>query len=439
MDMSYLASSFYLLMGLGSGLYLLFYALFRKSIVSFSDPLNYTGLVVVLYLAGALVLPSVFDVNRSYVYVIILVTLYVVAGAFCSKPSIPDSPPRLATDRGSQLLFTSILTGLICTNLVVNQIFGVMPLFQGTQARAEYGSVVAPTLYFLSPDLGHLALLAFLLTEVKRVRLAAGIGVVASFMSTMLSGSKSGLFSLALIFFSVDYILNLRRLASPSASQRIALTKRIKILRRRGAAGGIGIVALMPAYLAFIGATSSGGAKEAFTAMATRLFGGFDALAIIVVKNIDITAVHGVNISGFYFYPFLKKLSLTPEFQSAGLYLIYLLSDSYQNALSGLNPNSTFPIELLLSNGSLALSGALTILAVAVVFRIRAAVIKRGALRMFDLVLWVLVVFGPFSILIDGAYFVIRSYELIAVYMAIDIVINAITWINPGKKVFRLL
>jgi len=436
MDMSYLASSFYQLALLGCAIYAAIYLLFRRSIVSFSDPLNYNALIIAFYLAGALVLPSSHILNLSYIYVLILIALYIIAGAFFSHRRLPNRVPQLGVDRTTQLLFTAALTGLIVVNLIANQVFGVMALFEGTQARAAYGSVISPSLYLLSPFLGIMVLLVFILTEVKPVRRLAGVGVCVSIVSTILGGSKSALFSILLIFLIADYVLNLKRNASTSSVEMLACTKQIKRIRRSGLTVAAAIAIVLPAYLSLIGAGSGGGGLEA---LAVRLFGGFDDLAIIGVKNIDITTIHGINISDFYFYPLIKKFAYTPEFQSSGSYLIYLLSGDYEFATSGLNPNSSLAIELLISNGSIVISSILVTLVAAVVFRLRRSLIARPKLRMFDLVLWTLVVIGPFSVILDGTYFVITSYTLLGIYAALNISINALSWLGPGRKLFRLL
>jgi hypothetical protein len=219
----------------------------------------------------------------------------------------------------------------------------------------------------------------------------------------------------------------------------LALTKKIRALRIYGIFCAVGTAILLPVYLVLIGADAGGGAGLALEAFATRLFSGFDNLAIIAFSDIDLLSIHSINISDFYFYPFIKRFSHTPDFQSSGQYLIYLLRGNYEFATSGLNPNSGLSIELLLSNGSLALSIALIALAAAAMFRLRATMLRRANLSMFDLVLWALVVLAPFSVMLDGAYFVVRSYTVIGLYTGLNFVVNAIGWLGPGRKTFKLL
>ena len=437
--MSYLASSFYLVLAIAAGLYLLLYLLYRRQIVSFTDPLNYGVFLLASYLAGALILPSLHSVNWSYECIVILTIVYVATGVLFSRRSSPIRAPRLGVGRSQQLLFTTALTGLLFLNLVVNQIFGVMPLFQGTQARADYGSVALPSLVLLAPDLATMLFLIFLLTEARKVRVLAGIGVVISVVSTILGGAKSSIFSILLLLMVADYIQNLKRNASQSPSEILLLTRKIKKIRRFGVVCAIATILLLPAYLVLIGADRGGGSGSALAGFAARLFGGFDGLAIIAVRDIDLFSVQNINISDFYFYPLIKRFSHTPDFQSSGQYLIYQLSGSYDLAASGLNPNSSFSIELLLSNGSLALSIVIIVFVAAVMFGLRETLLRRKSLTMLDLVLWALVVLAPFSILLDGAYFVTRAYLFLGLYLALNFIVNAIGWLGPGRKKFWLL
>jgi hypothetical protein len=236
-----------------------------------------------------------------------------------------------------------------------------------------------------------------------------------------------------------DYVLHLKLATSQIQSTQIALRKRIGSTRRAAIVCALGIAILLPAYMVTIGAVRGEGGGAAYRSFSARLFDGFDGLAVVASTNIDLTSVQDVNISGFYFYPILKKMAHAPEFQSAGSYLIYLLTGSYTLATSGLNPNSTLAIELLISNGSIVLSGILIALASAAVFRLRVGLLRRSRLRILDLVLWTLVVCGPFSVLIDGAYFVVRSYELVGLYLAINFLVNMAIWFAPGRKYIRLL
>jgi hypothetical protein len=435
---SYIATSVALLAILATSLYLLFYLLFRRAITSLFDPLNYWALLVALYLAGASILPLFYPVNRSYYYVIGLIFLYILSAAIASRTRATIGKLRLQVGGQHQMMFAAALDGLLAINLVANQFFGVMPLLQGTEARAGYGAVALPTLQVLAPDMGLVILLLFLMTNIRAVRVITGIGVLISIVSTIVGGSKSAIFDLLFIVVVGLYVSQLKLRSCDSEYMRGRLVKRINRLKKVGWMAVIGVTAVAPAYLTLIGA-ASGGAAGALQTLVMRLFTGFDGLAILVVKDVDLTAPHPVSLSGFYLYPILGKFGATPDFQSAGVYIRYLLTGSYRAATSGLNPNSTFPIELLLASNSWMISAIVIICTSFLLFHLRSWLLSKSELRMLDLMLLSLVVFGPFSMLLDGSSFVIRSYELIGLYFGLTGVFHLIAWLGPGRKLFKLL
>jgi hypothetical protein len=438
MNLSYLTSSFVILAGLFLIIYFIFYLSFRHSIISLSDPLNLGICLIAFYLAGALLLPILFTVNSSYLYIVALLFLYMMVAAVACRFRVRAIAPSIMISKDIQLFFVSVFTGIVLVNVIVNQIFGVIPLLHGTAARADYGSVAAPTVYFLAPDIGMIDLLAFALTKFKSVRVVAGIGVLVSFISAILGGSKSSMFAVLFALCVGDYIYNLQRRSARSKVEASRLDRQIKKVRRYALISIVITIISLPAYLVLVGADYGGGGGVAIENLVIRLFGGFDGLAIITLENVDITAASNIRISEFYLYPLLKRFVQPPEFQSAGQYLIYLRTGSYQDATSGLNPNSNYVIELLLSNGSLVTSGVIVIATATCIFYLRARMLERGNLRMFDLVLWTLVVLSPFSMLLDGAYFIVRSYELIGLYMTLNLTLNIVKWIKPGRKQLRL-
>ena len=334
MDMSYLAASFYELVAIAAGVYLLFYLLYRRSLVSLTDPLNLGMLLTAFYLAGALIIPSVISVNWSYTCVVILTVVYIFAGALFSGRSETVKPPQLGVKPADQVFVAYVLAGLQAVNLVINQIFGVIPLLQGVQARSDYGTVASPTLFLLAPDLAMVLFLMYLLTDQKKVRKTAFAGIVCSVVSTVLGGSKSSIFNVVYLFVVADYIWNIRLKAATELEKAARIATHIKRIRRYVAVCLVATIGLLPLYLVKIGADSGGGSSSALQALAVRLFGGFDGLAIVAYKDIDLLTARDVNITDYYFYPIIKKISHTPEFQSAGEYLIYQLSDNYDFSVS---------------------------------------------------------------------------------------------------------
>lgn len=417
MDLSYLAENFLWLSLVAGGTYLGLRLFFRKSIVSFTDPLNLGLILISFYLAGAFLLPSVAAVNRSYFDVLALILIYIFIGAVFSRTSIPKTFPTLTAGKYSQVFFTLVFITLIAINLIANQIFGIIPLFEGTDSRSELGSVAIPTLSLILPDLANTVLIIFLLTSHKTVKWLAAIGIAIAVVSTVLNGAKSSIVNVVLMICFADYILHLKRkaVAQDDAS---SIEKSIVKIRIYLAASAAALVFLLPTYFLYIGAhLGSGGAMET---LGIRLFGGFDALSYIVFDDIDLGSIPQVHLSEFYFYPFYKSFAQTPDFQSAGEYIVYLATGSYAFATEGLNPNSNLAIELLLSNGSVIYSGIAIAVASAAVFYVRHRLLQRGSLRIIDTVLWSFIVISPFSLLLDGAYSVIKFYELTAIYLMLN-------------------
>ena len=439
MDLSYLAASFVTLSLIASALYLFFRLLFARSIVSISDPINLGIALVSFYIAGSLLLPTFMQVNKSYSYVIFLIFTYIFSAALFSQSRKEPRAPSLIATKGHQLIFSGIFTALLLLNLIANQIFGVMPLFQGTQARGELGSVAIPTLVLLAPDISSVLLLVLLLTKYRAVKRLTGLGVAISVVSTILNGAKSSAFSVVFLFVIADYILHLQQKADLPELKAEEVRRRIKTNRTYIIGVIVATALIFPAYLIFLGADSGSGSSGAVENIAVRLFGGLDALAGIALQDIDITSVKDINLSEFYFFSFYKSFAFTPEFQSAGQYILYLVTGSYQFASSGLNPNSNFTIELLLSNGSLLYSTVIVIMTSAALFSIRRVLLRQEGLRIIDLVLWSLIVLSPFSQLLDGAYFFIRSYEMVAIYLVLNSILIVGRNILAGRLVYEFI
>jgi hypothetical protein len=423
MDLSYLTEDFFWLSLVVAGTYVSLRLLFRKSIVSITDPLNLGLILISFYLSGAFLLLFITPVNRSYFNVLALILIYIGMGLLFSKESTPKAFPALTTGKYAQILFTLSFTALIVTNLVANQIFGIIPLFQGTDTRSELGTVAIPTLALLLPDFANTVLIIFLLTTHKSVRWLAGVGIAIAVTSTVLNGAKSSIINVVLMLCFADYLLHLKRKAAIQDEAR-KITRSIVKIRVYLAASVIGLIFLLPVYFLYIGAHLGGGG--ALETLGIRLFGGFDALSYVVFDDIDLGSVPQVHLSEFYFYPFYKSFAHTPDFQSAGEYIVYLATGSYAFATEGLNPNSNFAMELLLSNGSLICSGLAIAAASAVLFYTRRRLLRQGSLRVIDAILWSFVVISPFSLLLDGTYFVIRLYELMAIYLVINLAISLV-------------
>jgi hypothetical protein len=423
---------------MSAALYSLLFLLFHRSVLCFTDPLNLAILLLAAYFSGALFIVTIRATNKSFVDVLILNLLFAVAAAAFSRKPAPLQPLSLKGLRTGHLYFTCCFAGLLLVNLVVNQIFGIMPLFLGNEARQDLGTTAIPSLVLLAPDIGYVLLLIFLLTDSRVVKRASGIGLFIAGLSAILNGSKSAVVTTTVgLLFSADYVLHLKRVAVQPAASRQAVDMRIKKLRRWIVLTSIAVAILLPFYLVFVGAGAvGGGSAGAVEGFATRLFGGFDNLAFIAFNDLDITSAGDVNLSQYYFYPFYKKLLFTPDFQSAGEYIVYLATSDYDYSTHGLHPNSNFAIELLLQNGSVFISGLVIVVAAAILFTARRALISKHALSMLHIVLWASLVMAPLAVLFDGAYFIIKFYMLLAFYFLFNTILNCFKWMLRSSRVY---
>jgi hypothetical protein len=439
MDLSYLAEGFEWLLLVTAGAYSFLRILFARSIISFTDPLNVSLILLAFYFSGALFITTIHAINRSYVEVLILNVIFIFFAALASRPPKLRQSIALSDQHMHHFFFACFFLGLLLVNLVVNQIFGIMPLFLGTQARSELGTTAIPSLVLLTPDIGTVLLLVYLLTDSRAVKRVSAIGVVVAAISAVLNGSKSAVVvTTLLLLFSADYILHLRSRAPQSNAQMHEIKRRITSTRRWIVVTSCVLVFVLPLYLVFVGADSGeNGTGGAFEGFATRLFGGFDNLAFIAFNDLDITSAKNVNLTEFYFYPFYKRLLFTPEFQSAGEYILYLATNNYNFATNSLVPNSNFAIELLLHYGNMLVAGAIVIATSSALFVARRLLINKAALSIMHVVLWTSVVMSPLALLFDGAYFIIRLYTLFAFYLAFNSIENIFMWIRGARPHYK--
>lgn len=437
MDLSYLADAFITLVLISAGVYFLLRFFFLKSVVCFTDPVNLALLLLAAYFSGALFIVQLIPINQSYINVLVLDFLFVFVAALVSRRPTLTGPMALKGQRSNHFYFTCCFTGLLLANLVVNQVFGVIPLFLGNEARRDLGTTAMPSLVLIAPDIGYVLLLIFLLTDSRDVKRASGLGLWIAGVSTILNGSKSAFFATTIgLLLSADYVLHLKRLGCSSQVDAYKISSRIKTIRRWIAVTAVPIILLMPYYLVLVKADADGGSSGAIEGFATRLFGGFDNLAFIAFNDLDITSAQDVSLLQFYFYPFYTRFFSTPDFQSAGQYVVYLATGDYDYSTYGLHPNSNFAIELLLQNGNVFISGAMIIAAASLLFIARGKLIAKGSLSILYIVFWTSIVMAPLTILFDGAYFVIKFYVLLAFYLVFNTVLNAFTWLRRNKAIY---
>lgn len=403
--------------------YLILFWIFKKGIVSFSDPFNLELLMFAAYLSGAIVLGFSFDVNTTYYAALLLMATYLATGAVVlGRRTQPQSCPSLDAPRSVQYFFAVGVTSALALNLVANYIFGFIPLLHGTQSRAEAGNVPIASLMVFQPVLLSIALYTLLFTNWIEVKIMSGIGLALGVVVFILSGSKSAIFVVISCLFSLDYVLRwkLRGESAPLVRKRtVRLIRRTKVLL---VVGAVATAVFFPVYLLAIGAGDD--IESSLILIVARAFGGFDGLVAIVQSGIDFHSTEKLDLLPMYFYPFYAKLGIPPHFKTIGSYIIYLTFGDYDDATSSLYPNSNFALELLFCFTSVAAMFVTIVLAAAAVFYVRRRVLAVKSWGMIHIFLFAFVVTSPISLLIDGAYSINLFYSEVFFYLLLNTILN---------------
>jgi hypothetical protein len=368
----------------------------------------------------------------------VLLSIYILIGAFISSRRFNKLIPHsytLAISKNIQVYLSAFLLLFLSFNLVINYFFGVMPLFKGTEARSEMGSVPIPSMVLLRFSFSYFAVLLAILSEHKSVKYINIISICIGFITAVLEGSKSSLFFMVIILMDYDYILHLTirsklidALYIKAIKNKIIQVRRVLILLL-----AFTLFAL-PFYLQVILVGESGIAS--LGVFLRRLFLGFDALILTLINGIDFRSTAHLNLFEIYFYPILNKLSYTPDFQSAGDYVIYLVTNNYYLSKSGLMPNSNFILELLFSH-NYYLDLIIMFISSCIIFSHRANILEKQELKIHDIISFYLTVLTPFGLLLDGAFFINTSWQLIILYFLFNTILNIIPISKTGKLIYK--
>lgn len=428
MDLTFLGDKVLLLIGLAVFCYLLLYSNYRKTILCLSDPLNTSLLLVACYFAGAFTLTTVFGYQPNSLFweFMFLSVIFFVVSSLTALPVRRFRLPQLAMSADAQYCFVIIVGGLIVLNIIINQVFGIMPFISGSATRSDAGTVHVPSLYLVTPTIAYVEAVVAFLTEHRRVKKIAIAGLTLGIISNLLGGSKTSLLGLIDILLLYDYTLHLKK-QSPSTNG-IALQPQlstiIQRLRRRIFVLCIGLAAALPFLLVFIGVGDGGGVAAAMAFMAIRLFGGFDGLIYLVTTGFDTGDIPKLDLTQLYFFPFYKAVAGPPEFQSIGEYIIYTVTSNYEFAKSGLNPNSSLPLEWIIGTQNFAIA-AIGVAAISwLTFTIRNRLLNRKQIGMLGIFLWSIIITSPISVLLDGEYFMTKLYISFIFYILISILMN---------------
>jgi hypothetical protein len=433
LDLYFIYESIGAVIGAAILCYLAMVLIFRKSIMSITDPFNLQLLLLCAYLAGTVLLGLYYTPNATYFYTLLIIATYVLSGGVVEnlRRRSPVRYPISFPTREVQRVFAYGITGAQILNLIANYVFGFIPLLQGTESRALAGDLPIVSLQVFQPVLLTLSMYMMFFAPWAEITFISVGGVLAGVVASILGGSKSAIFVIVSAFATYDYLLNWRVRAGLAPKRGAHL---IRKTRKWIAAMLVLTVITLPAYLLAIG--SGQDLLGSAVGIVIRLFGGFDGLAALVQGGVDFHDVPKLNLIQIYFYPFFAKLGIPPEFKAVGAYISYLRTGDYTLATSSLYPNSTLPLELLFSFSSVVVVFVLTIAIAVAIFYVRRLVLDSVRWRMLHLFIFGLVAIAPISMLIDGAYFVNLLYFELMFYIVVNTILNAARMVRTGRLTY---
>jgi hypothetical protein len=419
-------------------LYALFLLIYKDCIICFTDPLNISLLLLSFYTSGLILTKILFDVDiNTFLMISALLSIYILVGAFISSRRFNNLIPHsytLAISKNIQVYLSAFLLLFLSFNLVINYFLGVMPLFKGTEARTEMGSAPIPSMVLLSFSFSHFAVLLAILSEYKTVKYINIISICIGFITAVLGGSKSSIFMIIIILMEYDYILHLIIRSNIDSIYKKAIKyKIIKVRRILVLLSALALFAL-PFYLQVILVGDSAIASLRF--FLRRLFLGFDGLILTLINDVDFKSVAHLKLYEIYFYPIIRKIGYTPDIQSAGEYVIYIVTNNYYYAKSGLNPNSNFILELLFSQ-NYYFAIIIMFISSSIIFSHRANILAKQELKIHDIISFFLTVLTPFGLLLDGAFFINTTWQLIILYFLFNTILNIMPISKTGKLIYR--
>ena len=407
-----LSTAFVLVLVMGAS----FWLSYRRSIVGLIDPLFLNGTLVVFYLAGLGAFLSAQDgLPHSVPWITAgILGAFFLPGLIMRQPMVERGV--LSVQRPALTIALRLIAVLLLINLLANYVFGVIPLISGTESRSEQGGTLIPTLVLISPQLGTVAIGILALDPKRRSKLAGRVCVLLWAVTVLLSGAKSAVIQLLIGYLFYVYLSRYRRAAAP-------VSKAAKPNRRRVLWMLATAALLAPLYFLFV--VASEGTSEAAGLFIYRLFSGFDIVVYTIINEIDIASAPGAGVAGFYLYPILKAVGLTPEYQSAGQYVSAQVF-GYANSLESLNPNSNLVVEWIMSFGNVAGTiGAVTLVLFA--FGVRIRLLTKSKMGLLEVFLMPQFVMAPFGLLLDGSLFFLTLLWTLVLYVIVNTITNLVT------------
>lgn len=396
--------------------------IFRKSIIAISDPLHLSIIILSFYLSGLLIFYCHLDLQLKYWIILIYIFLFIILSSILSGiKSINVKFLKLSKKKQVQLSYVLLIISFL--NLIVNYIYGFMPILHGTQSRSLMGCVPIPSLVVFSQFSIFTVLLVRFFSEYPFVRRINDINLVTLVITNILGGSKSSVLTILFLIIYYHFLLITKKKACSKNIFYFNFYRRLKVsvgkIRWAFLYATVLVTITIPFYLYYVGVGKN--FKEICQNIAFRLFSGFDAFIYVLLNDIDFKK--DLSLIEMWFYPFLKNLFYTPEYQSAGLYITSRVYGDVDYAKSALNPNSNLILELLYSQKHIVILVIIFLVALSV-FKMRDYALNKSGLTLKNLFVFQFAVLTPLAVFFDASFYFVRIELFLIFYFMLNTIWN---------------
>ncbi len=414
MELDFLISNLFLLLGTILAFYIFFRILFRKTILNLFDPLH-IEIILISFYSVIFSIPFYITVGKAYWIILVLFILYFVSASLSGRIN-KYKPPFLKTDQKAQITLSIMVFIILALNLIINVLFGAIPLLIADGVNSRYlMNQNSRILWWLSQGLFILPLLLMAFSESRKVKVINLISVIIIVAGAILSASKGSFILIPLLM--INYLF-LKKIELKKISPRF-----YKVIY------GIGFIFLItfPLFLVKIGFAESGveGGKKFLIRLAT----GFDQLIFWIISDAEPKS-YGLSLLQIYFLPIFKVFGFVPEYNTTVEYLgiNYLGWDTVERMI----PNANLILDAVFTNG-LLLGGAVIVLIAILGFKIRKYCLEKSSLNLYHLFLFQFFVMSPLFWFLDGQRFVASLYSAFLIYFIFAIVYNVPYILFKGK------
>jgi hypothetical protein len=399
-------------------IYIIFISLFNRAIISWADPLYFNLIMLSFYTAGLIGFFIMFKPSPKYYIILVLILLYFIVGSIASR-NCAFNTSGLAISKKNQLIFCWVLLLIFISSLVVNYLFGYMPLLEGTGTRYLVGRN-SRLLYWLETSCYGYPIILFGLTDHKIVKKHCIILIAILATIGLLTAAKGFIFYMffMLIYYNLFLYLKERNSNNPAFKEEYRL-KRMKNLKLV-IISLVCLIALAPFYLVLI--KSAGTVKETFPNFIFRLFFGFDQL--IYISNLDIGLVDkGVSMLSIYTSSFFKIFNYTFIYNSIPELLFHEMFGIFGASFEHMMPNSNLIMEVIFTNG-LYLGTLLLIVFSFLNFTVRRRILYKNKLKLIDIVIFNYFFMFPLWWFLSGQDFIVNFTVGLFVYLVVNFYLN---------------